>query len=167
MVCMQLLWFKRSKNVMQSFPFMPRCYNIIVIVFTSLMSPYYILMGSGPRYVSSERDVQNPPTSAKIMKIALLPWGFLLRSFYIVQVRTSLDRFLWHLSKTMPLWVQYRILKIMYRILCKTEGSRPYWTDFSTTNKCFDSTQITKAYKNKQKQGIHDCNTLYFHWKYL
>ena len=34
--------------------------------------------------------------------------------------------FLWHLSKTMPLWVQYRILKFMYRILCKTEGSRPH-----------------------------------------
>ena len=33
--------------------------------------------------------------------------------------------FLWHLSKTMPLCVQYGILKIMHRILCKTEGSKP------------------------------------------
>ena len=30
---------------------------------------------------------------------------------------------LWHLSKTMPLRVQYGILKTMYRTLCKTEGS--------------------------------------------
>ena len=35
-----------------------------------------------------------------------------------------------------------RYFEIMYRILCKTEGSRPYQTHFSTTNKCFDSTQI-------------------------
>ena len=33
--------------------------------------------------------------------------------------------FLWHFSKTMQLWVQYGMLKIIYRILCKTEESRP------------------------------------------
>ena len=42
----------------------------------------------------------------------------------------------------MPLRVQYGILKIMCCILCKTEGSRPYSTHFSTTNKCFVSIQI-------------------------
>ena len=42
----------------------------------------------------------------------------------------------------MLLWVQYGILKIMYHILCKTEASRPYQTHISTTNKCFDSTQM-------------------------
>ena len=36
----------------------------------------------------------------------------------------SIPAFLWHLSKT--LWVQYGILKIMYRGLWKTEGSKPY-----------------------------------------
>ena len=42
----------------------------------------------------------------------------------------------------MPLRVQYGILKTMYCILCKTEGNRPYYTHYSTINKCFDSTQI-------------------------
>ena len=30
----------------------------------------------------------------------------------------------------MPLWVHYGILKIMYHILFKTEGSKPYYTQF-------------------------------------
>ena len=55
----------------------------------------------------------------------------------------TIKYFLWHLSaKTMPLWVQYCISKIMYRILWKTEGSRPYQTHFSVTDKHVDSTQI-------------------------
>ena len=32
---------------------------------------------------------------------------------------------MWHLSKTMALWIQFCILKIKYHILCKTEGSTP------------------------------------------
>ena len=38
-------------------------------------------------------------------------------------------------------YYEYGILKVIYRILCKTEGSRPYLIHFSMTNKCFDSTQ--------------------------
>ena len=42
-------------------------------------------------------------------------------------LKTRLCGILWHLSKTMPLWVYNGILKIMYHIqLCKTEGSKPY-----------------------------------------
>ena len=40
----------------------------------------------------------------------------------------------------------------MYRILCKTEGSRPCYTNFSMTNKCFDSTQI---YNKQQHMKIN------------
>ena len=48
---------------------------------------------------------------------------------YLLDIERSIRNgsFLWHLSKTMPLWVRYGILKIMYRILCKTEASRPCW----------------------------------------
>ena len=34
--------------------------------------------------------------------------------------------FWWRLSKTMPLWFQYGILKIIYRSLCKIKEGKPY-----------------------------------------
>ena len=37
--------------------------------------------------------VQNSPTSTKTIKIAPRPYRFLLRSFYVVQVRTASKRF--------------------------------------------------------------------------
>ena len=46
------------------------------------------------------------------------------------------------MSRTIPLCVQYGILKIMYHILCKTGGSRPCKTHFSATNKSLDSTRM-------------------------
>ena len=37
--------------------------------------------------------VQNSPTSIKTIKITSRPYRFLLRSFYVVQVRTASNRF--------------------------------------------------------------------------
>ena len=54
---------------------------------------------------------------------------------------TNGEWFLWHLSKTIPLLIQYRFWKILYRILYKTEGSKSDKVHSSMTNKCFDSTQ--------------------------
>ena len=46
-----------------------------------------------------------------------------IRHLQMLWIQPSGDMSLWHLSKTAPLRVQYGISKIMYCILCKTEGS--------------------------------------------
>ena len=51
-------------------------------------------------------------------KINTLEFVVVIEAFYSLLI-------LWHLSKTMPLWVQYGILKIMYRISCKIEEVDP------------------------------------------
>ena len=61
---------------------------------------------------------------------------------YTVKRFAAIWQCLWHLSRTMPPSVQYGNLKIMFHILCKTEGRRPYQTHFFTTNTCFNGTQI-------------------------
>ena len=91
MVGTQLSVYERSKNALQSFPSIPGLYlvnegHISIIPHwyyssaffsMSLLSPYYVLIGSGPHYVSFGH-VQNSPTSAKTIKIALCPLRFLL-----------------------------------------------------------------------------------------
>ena len=54
--------------------------------------PYCVLVRSRPHYDFFEH-VQNLPTSTKTMKIAPRPYRFLLRPFYVVQVRTASKRF--------------------------------------------------------------------------
>ena len=91
---------------MQTFPSIPCLYYVnedhirfvlrwncfSAVVSTSLLSPYCILVQSRPRY-NFFKHVQNSPTSTKTIKIASCPYWFLLRSFYIVQVRTVSNRF--------------------------------------------------------------------------
>ena len=59
---------------------------------TTLLSPYCVLVRSRSHYDYFEH-VQNSPTSTKTIKIASRPYRFLLRSFYVVQVRTASKRF--------------------------------------------------------------------------
>ena len=63
-----------------------------VLLFTR---PYCVLSASWFAHVSLRffEHVQNSPTSAKKIKIASRPYRFLLRSVYLVQVRTASDRF--------------------------------------------------------------------------
>ena len=58
----------------------------------SLLGTYCILVRSRPHYDFFEH-VQNSPTSTKTIKVASRPYQFLLRSFYVVQVRTASNRF--------------------------------------------------------------------------
>ena len=98
--------WERSRNVVQTFPSLPglyyvnedhirfvlRWYYVNAVVSTTLLSPYCVLVRSRPHYDFFEH-VQNLPTSAKTLKIAPRPYRFLLRSFYVVQVRTASKRF--------------------------------------------------------------------------
>ena len=98
--------WERSRNVVQTFPSIPglyyvnedhirfvlRWYYVNAVVSTTLLSPYCVLVRSRPHYDFFEH-VQNLPTSTKTMKIAPRPYRFLLRPFYVVQVRTASKRF--------------------------------------------------------------------------
>ena len=66
--------------------------GLCLSVTGALLSPYCVLVRSRPHYDFFEH-VQNSPTSAKTIKIVTRPYRFLLRSFYVVQVRTAPDRF--------------------------------------------------------------------------
>ena len=67
--------------------FVLRWYDVNAVVST-LLSPYCVLIHSRPHYDFFEH-VQNSPTSTKTIKIASLPYRFLPRSFYVVQVGTA------------------------------------------------------------------------------
>ena len=69
---------------------MARWYYVNAVVPTSLLSLYCVLIGSALRYVYY---FQNLLTSAKTIKIALRLLQFLLRYFYVLEVRTASDRF--------------------------------------------------------------------------
>ena len=98
--------WERSRNVVQTFPSIPglyyvnedhikfvlRWYYVNAVVSTTLLSPYCVLVRSRPHDDFFEH-VQNSPTSTKTIKIAPRPYRFLLRSFYVVQVRTASKRF--------------------------------------------------------------------------
>ena len=72
--------------------FVPRLYCVSAVVSTSLLRPYCFLHRSRPHYDFLEH-VQNSPMSTKTIKVASRPYRFLLRSFYLVQVRTASNRF--------------------------------------------------------------------------
>ena len=72
--------------------FVLRWYYVNAVVSTTLLSPYCVLVRSRPHYDFFEH-VQNSPTPTKTMKIASRPYRFLLRSYYVVQVRTASKRF--------------------------------------------------------------------------
>ena len=72
--------------------FVLRWYYVSAVVSTTLLSPHCVLVRSRPHYDFFEH-VQNSPTSTKTIKIASRPYRFLLRSFYVVQVRTASKRF--------------------------------------------------------------------------
>ena len=96
--------WERSRNVVQTFPSIPGLYYVnedhirfvlrwyYVNAVVSLLSPYCVLVCSRPHYDFFEH-VQNSPTSTKTIKITPRPYRFLLRSFYVVQVRTASKRF--------------------------------------------------------------------------
>ena len=98
--------WERSRNVVQTFPSIPglyyvnedhirfvlRWYYVNAVVSTTLLSPYCVLVRSRPHYDFFEH-VQNSPSSTKTIKIAPRPYRFLLRSCYVVQVRTASKRF--------------------------------------------------------------------------
>ena len=67
-------------------------YCVSAVVSTSLLSTFCILVRSRPHCDFFEH-VQNSPTSTKTIKVASHPYRFLLRSFYVVQVRTASNRF--------------------------------------------------------------------------
>ena len=68
--------------------FVFRWYCANAVVSPSILGPYCVLVRSRPHYDVFEH-VQNSPT----IRIAPRPYRFLLRSFYVVQVRNGSDRF--------------------------------------------------------------------------
>ena len=82
------LYYANEDRIM----FVLRWYCVNAVVSTSLLSPYCVLVRSRSHYDLFEH-VQNSATSIKTIKIASRPYRFLLRSFYVVQVRTASNRF--------------------------------------------------------------------------
>ena len=75
---------------MQTFPSIPGLYYVSEDHIRFVLRLYCV--SARPHYDFFEH-VQNSPTPTKTIKVASRPYRFLLRSFYVVQVRSASNRF--------------------------------------------------------------------------